>query len=183
MSRYFNEGFDAMNDPSYLEHHGVLGMKWGVRKQRPTLAKRLKDRYERNVKYLSDVEKTKASYAHIKKTKNGKKLIGTTWFKRDQQVSANGMGAVDVIWSPKRMTDGGKITQSVITNLDKQVSKIGKQPAGVINIDLIDNTVKWAIPKHWNGHPILAGPTSQTYISDMNPNTFQLSNTRKYNDN
>lgn len=45
----------------YLEHHGVKGMKWGVRKQR-----RFDKRVQKNQRMYGD------TYAAVYKTKNGK---------------------------------------------------------------------------------------------------------------
>lgn len=67
MARYFNN-FDALNDSSYLEHHGVLGMKWGVRKQRIRAA-RAERRAARKVKRAEERVRKKHDKMMAKKVR------------------------------------------------------------------------------------------------------------------
>ena len=45
MSKYYISNY-GYADPMYLEHYGVLGMKWGIRKDRKLLNNAIKTNYK-----------------------------------------------------------------------------------------------------------------------------------------
>lgn len=51
------------NEQEFLQHYGVLGMKWGVRKEQPVIAKegaKIAESAKRGVRAAGDIKRTKS---------------------------------------------------------------------------------------------------------------------------
>ena len=66
-----------MNNNYELYHHGVKGMKWGVRRSRTSLMRNRKDDWSEDARYVSELKKKKRnqlSNAELKRLNERKRL-------------------------------------------------------------------------------------------------------------
>lgn len=79
---------------SYLAHHGVKGMKWGVRHDRYAKYKKDKDKYVRTNKVLNAMEKTKKGSPEYGKLK--RKIKSAAAYDRGRATYGKGIGIDDI---------------------------------------------------------------------------------------
>ena len=79
---------------SYLAHHGVKGMKWGVRHDRYAKYRKNKDKYVRTNKVLNAMEKTKKDSPEYGKLK--RKIKSAAAYDRGRATYGKGIGIDDI---------------------------------------------------------------------------------------
>ena len=88
---------------SYLAHHGVKGMKWGIRHDRYAKYRKNKDKYVRTNKVLNAMEKTKKNSPEYGKLK--RKIKSAAAYDRGRETYGKGIG-IDDITRPRNRRRG-----------------------------------------------------------------------------
>ena len=89
-----NSTFYPVNDCRYLAHHGVKGMKWGVRHDRYSKYRKNKDKYVRTNKVLDKMDKAKEGTPEHGRYK--RKIKSAVSYDRGRALYSKGIGANDI---------------------------------------------------------------------------------------
>lgn len=132
----YNYCYYPLLAPDELEHHGVLGMRWGHRKQRVSSGHRLK---KTKVKNLSD-EELDNRIARLRKEKEYKDLNSSVNPKRTRSGLSRVLGGaltttVDVVATSVGVQLGKKLVSSILDEPAKDYTrkndKILKEMSGM----------------------------------------------------